>query len=65
MLEGRFNNKKEEFMKLLKTEGSYIEYCEEKGYIYDLVGPIFGCLTKIRLSLKSGRILVHNFQEQK
>lgn len=64
ILEARFNgSKKHEAITLLKEEGQFVQFSEGLGYIYDLIQPIArGCI-RIRLSLKSGRILVHNLQE--
>ncbi|MGF9978908.1 hypothetical protein [Viridibacillus arvi] len=62
-LEGRFNAQKQEFLSILKEEGNYIEYCDEKGFMYELVKPIYGILNKIQLSIKGGKILVHDTEK--
>lgn len=59
-LQGRLNAQKQEFLKLLKEEGTYVEYSEEQGFIYEIIRPIFGIMNKINLSLKGGKILVHD-----
>ncbi|MGE7843644.1 hypothetical protein ACQKNX_23045 [Lysinibacillus sp. NPDC093712] len=58
-LEGRLNAKKDEFLPMLKVEGFYIDFCETKGYIYEIFKPLFNVLHRIRLSIKNGRIVVH------
>lgn len=64
-LEGRMKAKKQEAIRLLKEEAKYVEFCEERGYIYELTKEVYGVLTKIILSLKSGNILVHKMEKQK
>jgi|GEM_PF-4546027 len=59
-LEGRFNAKKDEFLAILKQEGIFVDFCEDEGFIYDIFKPLFNVLHCIRLSLKNGRIIVHN-----
>jgi len=58
ILEGRLNYKKQEFLQLLKENGEFIEFDQEVGYIYDFRNA----LARIRLSLKNGRILVHEIE---
>ena len=59
-LEGRLNAKKIEFLPILKSEGIYVDFCESEGFIYEIFKPLFNVLHRIRLSLKNGRIIVHN-----
>lgn len=55
-LEGRFNAQKEKFISLLKQKGAFIEHCAEQGYIYQLMGPVFGKNTRFVVALKNGFI---------
>lgn len=59
-LEGRFNAKKDEFLSILKSEGIFVDFCETEGFIYEIFKPLFNVLHRIRLSIKNGRIIVHN-----
>jgi hypothetical protein len=52
-LEGRMKAKKEEAIRLLKEEAKYVEFCEDRGYVYELTKEVYGVLTKIVLSLKA------------
>lgn len=62
-LQGRMKAKKDESIELLKKEARFIEFCEEKGFIYELRKEVYGVLTNIVLSLKSGNILVHKMEK--
>jgi len=62
-LEGRLNAQKQEFLSILKEEGHYVECSKEKGFIYEVVRPVFGVMNKIKLSLKNGKIIVHDMQK--
>lgn len=62
-LQGRMKAKKDEAIDILKKEANFIEFCEDKGYVYELKKEVYGVLTKIILSLKSGNILVHKMEK--
>lgn len=62
-LQGRMKAKKEESIEMLKKEGQYIEYCTERGFVYEITKSVYGVLTRIQLSLKNGNILVHSMNK--
>ena len=62
-LEGRMKAKKEETIALLKQEARYVEFCEETGFVYELVKNVYGKLNKIILGLKNGHISVVSMTE--
>ena len=64
-LEGRMKAKKEETIALLKSEAHYVEFCEEQGYVYELVKSVYGKMNRIILGLKNGRISVIEMTEIK
>ena len=64
-LQGRLNAKKEDAISLLKKEGTYIEYCSERGFVYEITKSVYGVLTRIQLSLKNGKILVNDMNKIK
>jgi len=51
-IQGRLNAKREEFFKYLKEKGKYVGYCEKRGYLYQLIGPIYGKYHRILIAIK-------------
>lgn len=73
-LQGRMNAMKEGVLNLLKTEGTYMEYCPKQGFIYrytgsiaDVVGKdladIFGYIVKLSIALKDGNLYILNLEK--
>ncbi len=66
-LQGRMNAMKEGVLKLLKTQGVYIEYCPKQGFIYRYIGSIadvmgkdladkFGAIVDLAVGLRDGTL---------
>ncbi|KYD23170.1 MULTISPECIES: hypothetical protein [Bacillales] len=56
-LQGRFNAQKEKFLSMLKKKGVY-KGCNERGFLYEIIGPIYGKDHRFVVALKSGKIYV-------
>lgn len=61
-MEGRFNAQKVKILELLKSQGKFLSFCKERGYLYEIVGPIFGKDHRFIIGLKSGRVSVVEMQ---
>lgn len=55
-LQARINAKKVMFLQTLKEQGEFIEYCPQRGYIYELAKSVFGNVTRLRVALKNGAL---------
>ncbi len=53
-LQTKINAKKGVFLQTLKEQGVFIEYCPKRGYIYELVKPVLGSVTRVLVALKNG-----------
>ncbi|MEQ2529159.1 hypothetical protein WMO40_21020 [Bacillaceae bacterium CLA-AA-H227] len=58
-LQGYFNAKKVEFLQALKQRGTFIECCEERGFIYCLSITAFNEEINLKVGLKNGEISIH------
>lgn len=57
-LQDKINARKKLFLQQLKEEGIYVDYCSQRGYIYEIVQPILGCITRIIIGFKDGLLSV-------
>lgn len=59
-LQGRLNAKKEETISQLKERGKFLEFCEEKGFIYllEMKLPFAKEVTQLMVGMKNGWISV-------
>jgi hypothetical protein len=57
-LQKKINERKRLYLQQLKEQGNFVEYCPSRGYIYELVQPIQGCITHILIALKNGVLQV-------
>lgn len=58
-LQGYFNAKKLEFLQTLKQRGTFIEHCEERGFVYRLSITAFNEEMLLIIGLKNGEISIH------
>jgi len=64
-LQARINFKKRLFLQTLKEQGVFIEYCPKRGYIYEIIQPILGCITRVIVALKNGAFHVIEMEPTK
>lgn len=63
-LQGYFNAKKVEFLQALKQRGTFIEVCQQRGFIYALEVTAFNERIALVIGLKDGEITIHDLQRQ-
>lgn len=62
-LQQEINARKSIFLQQLKEYGIYLDYCSKRGYVYEIVQRISGCMTRIVVSLKDGLLSVLSMNE--
>lgn len=58
IVEGRLNYRKHEFITRLKSEGVFMEYCEERGFLYEINMNVYGSDYNVLVGLKNGAVSV-------
>lgn len=59
-LQGHLNAKKEATMSILKERGKFLEFCEDRGYVYliDLKLPFTEKVSHLMVGMKNGWISI-------
>ncbi len=58
-LQGHFNSRKKEFIEALKQRGTFLEYCEKRGFLYSVSIVAFDDEMSLIVGLKNGDIKIH------
>lgn len=61
-LEKKINKDKFNYLQTMKSKGIFIVYCPLRGYIYEVVQSVYGCLTRVTVAIKNGFLRVLNME---